>query len=293
MLAVRTRRESGLVLTLASVALAFALAVGVGTTRGSLIDHRLMVTVQASPAAVAQITRFLDWVSVSALAGLAAALGLVACALRRYRAAIAAPLTLLGASIVTQVIKSLAGSSMPSGHTTAGVALALGLVMVAPARLRLAAVAAATAIGTLVGESTLVAYWHVPGDVIAAALVCMTVATLSGLLAVSLVPGPRPTGTACATGTAGGAGRGGEDARGVIRTGRTLAVVAAVDALIVLLMAVLGVRPAGGRIDMVAMWVAHGVPAMFIAAAVLWTARLTHTVLDRPAVERTRRPAQD
>ncbi|MFF0425455.1 phosphatase PAP2 family protein [Streptomyces sp. NPDC004520] len=89
---------------------------------------------------------------------------------------------------------ALVPSGFPSAQSTLAVGIALGLVLVAPYRLRALAVGAATLWAAAVGAYTIAAGQHRPGDVIAAALVALAVT--SGLLAVlarkgKVRPGPR------------------------------------------------------------------------------------------------------
>lgn len=98
----------------------------------------------------------------------------------------------LGAQLVTQVLKaglvrpdSLEGNSLPSGHVTLVASLGLALVLVVPRALRpLAALVAVVVTGTA-GVATMVAGWHRPSDVLAALGVVIAtggVVTLAGAL---------------------------------------------------------------------------------------------------------------
>lgn len=59
-------------------------------------------------------------------------------------------------------------SSLPSGHATIGMSLALGLVMVAPQRWRWILAVTATLIAALFGTGVVLIGWHRPSDVFAA-----------------------------------------------------------------------------------------------------------------------------
>jgi undecaprenyl-diphosphatase len=72
-------------------------------------------------------------------------------------------------------------ASWPSGHATAAMALAWGVVLVAPARLRVPAAAVGAAFALAVGGSLLILAWHMPSDVVGGYLV----ATLWAALAVA------------------------------------------------------------------------------------------------------------
>lgn len=144
----------------------------------------------------------LDVVAVPTVA--LAVLGLVAPAVARGqgRRAGAVVALVLGSQVVTQVLKAVLprsgdveGNSLPSGHVTLVVALGVALVVVLPRVLRpLAAVAAAGA-AALAGVATMVAGWHRPSDLVAAA----AVVTLVGGLVGAHPKGQRPPGARAST----------------------------------------------------------------------------------------------
>jgi membrane-associated phospholipid phosphatase len=100
--------------------------------------------------------------------------------------ALVAALTLAGATITTQALKTLlaaprpvpgpaewplSDASWPSGHATAAMSLALCLVLVCPARWRPTAAAVGGAFGVAVAYSLQVDGWHYASDVIGGFLV--------------------------------------------------------------------------------------------------------------------------
>jgi len=103
----------------------------------------------------------------------------------RPRTAVAVAVVLLGSSVTTQVLKPLLAATRdagwletpvdtaawPSGHATAAMALALGLVLVAPRRWRPYAGVAGAAFAATVGYAILVLGWHYPSDVLGGVLV--------------------------------------------------------------------------------------------------------------------------
>jgi membrane-associated phospholipid phosphatase len=103
----------------------------------------------------------------------------------RLRATAAAALLFAGASVTTQVLKTLlpaerpssvgafvGNNSWPSGHTTAAVSLALGLVLVMSTRRgRILAAAAGAVFAVVTILSILSLSWHYPSDVLGGALV--------------------------------------------------------------------------------------------------------------------------
>jgi membrane-associated phospholipid phosphatase len=124
-----------------------------------------------------------------ALMGLALARG-------RTRLALAIPVVLIMAGVMTESLKPLlahpryaewlgdgqvGAAAWPSGHATASMALALCGVLAAPSRLRPTAGAIGGAFAVAVSYSILVLHWHFPSDVIGGFLV----AALWTLLAVA------------------------------------------------------------------------------------------------------------
>jgi membrane-associated phospholipid phosphatase len=103
----------------------------------------------------------------------------------------------LGAQLVTQLLKaglvrpdSAGENSLPSGHVTLVASLGLALVLVVPRLLRPLAALAAVAVTGVAGVATMVAGWHRPSDVVAA--VGVVVATAGAVsLAEALLPARR------------------------------------------------------------------------------------------------------
>lgn len=130
--------------------------------------------------------KVLDVVSVGAIAVVLLTAIVIAVVRRRWELAAQVALVAGGANITTQVVKHVLLSrpdlgvevgardnSLPSGHTTAAMSIAVVLLLVVPARARPwvgvlgAAYAAATGVSTLVGR------WHRPSDVLASVLVVL------------------------------------------------------------------------------------------------------------------------
>jgi membrane-associated phospholipid phosphatase len=109
---------------------------------------------------------------------------IVAMALARRRPlhAVVVAVVLAGATLTTELLKPVAtmarpaeapplaplDDAWPSGHTTAAMALALCLVLVAPARWRPLAAAAGGTFAVAEAYGLLVMGWHYPSDVVAA-----------------------------------------------------------------------------------------------------------------------------
>jgi len=144
--------------------------------------------------------RVLNTISIASLVLGSAAIVLVAFARRRPHLAIAAAAVILGSNATTQVLKKvllgrpdLVGrpdplgmlNTLPSGHSTVAMALAVGLVIVVPARARPIAALGGLVYATFVGAGTVTAGWHRPSDVVGAYLVVMVWA--GGSLALLIV----------------------------------------------------------------------------------------------------------
>src|ERR1035437_7730185 len=122
---------------------------------------------------------------------------------RRLDLALGAVVVIGGAYLTTQILKydlfARLGSdhgpnSLPSGHTTVALSIALAAVIVAPSAWRSIVAIGVSATATLVGVATVLGRWHRPSDVVAATFVCLLWAAL-GLLTAALV-GHRLSGNA-------------------------------------------------------------------------------------------------
>jgi membrane-associated phospholipid phosphatase len=123
-----------------------------------------------------------------------AALIAVALVRRRPRAAVAAAVVLALAPVSAEILKPLLAhphaavapthispASWPSGHSAAALALVLGALLVAPARLRAPVAILGGLFALAVGVSLLILAWHLPSDVIGGYLI----AALWGALALA------------------------------------------------------------------------------------------------------------
>lgn len=120
---------------------------------------------------------------------LAAGVVAVALARRRRRIALAVAVLLVGANATTELLKPLlaaprahwlistvaepAAGSWPSGHATAAMSLALGLVLATSARRRPVAGAIGALFAVAVSYSFLTLGWHYPSDVLGGFLVAV------------------------------------------------------------------------------------------------------------------------
>src|SRR6185369_7860181 len=124
-----------------------------------------------------------------------AAIGALGLHFGRRREVVAAFAVVVGANLITQVLKialehsrqptSGGGSSsywadllptsnaFPSGHTTAAAAVAVALALVVPARHALAAAIVGTLLVATVAGSVVVSGWHYPSDALGAILIAL------------------------------------------------------------------------------------------------------------------------
>ena len=191
---------------LAGAAGAAVTRVALTTSRGQDLDQRAMLifSLNGDRESFAPLMDLLNTVSIGSVA--LASFGFVIFALlrRRFLLAVGAATLVLGANLLTQVLKRIVltredfgfgtSNSLPSGHTTVVFSLALAALLVTPPALRMLVTVIGSALATLTGVATVVAGWHRPSDVVVA--LCVTVATaavISALLAL-LAPAHRPRG---------------------------------------------------------------------------------------------------
>ncbi len=133
------------------------------------------------PAITADTNDLLHSVTRSTLFLLTAAIVVFALARGRWRLAGVAGASITAAVVTSEVLKNeiltrpqlddVAGieqNSLPSGHATIGMVLALGLVMVAPHAWRWAATGGALVVAVVFGVGVIATGWHRPSDVVAA-----------------------------------------------------------------------------------------------------------------------------
>ena len=173
-----------LVVAIASVVGLVRLAAWALQTRaGQAWDESGMDAVYGGSQALRRVLGLLGEISIgSAGVVLAVCVGL-ALLRHRYAAAIGAVVLVGGANVTTQLLKrvvleradygNLTIVSLPSGHTTVVVSLALAALLVVPRGLRLLTVLGGTTLAVVTGAGTVVAQWHRPADVLAALLVCL------------------------------------------------------------------------------------------------------------------------
>lgn len=176
------------------------------TPRGQLVDSAALQGAQIGRRRIIEpVRQILDVVSVGSLAAAGLLAGAVALLRRRWLLAAVVLTTVVGSNVSTQLLKyvlftrpdfglateGVSRNTLPSGHTTVAMSVAVAAVLVSPARLRglVSVVAAAYAAAT--GVATLSAGYHRPSDAVAACLVVG--AWAAGLSALTvLVSAPAP-----------------------------------------------------------------------------------------------------
>ena len=176
----QTTAESVAVLLATTLGLAWLAQRSQQTELGQTVDQAGMDLVVGDAEATRRLLGWLGVVSVGTLALAVAGLVLVALSRRRYEAAAAAVVLVVGANVTTQVLKRavdredfgmLTVSSFPSGHATVTVSVALAALLVTPSAVRGVVSALATGAITITAAATLVASWHRPSDILGAVLV--------------------------------------------------------------------------------------------------------------------------
>lgn len=145
----------------------------------------------------------LDVVSVATVIAGIVLIGVVALVRRRFVLAAATAILVVGANVTTQVLKRLVldrpdlvdlypgevvgsvNNTMPSGHTTVAMSVAVAFVLVVPGRVRGLVAVLATGYAAVTGVGTLAARWHRPSDVVAACCVVGLWAAVVGAFAVA------------------------------------------------------------------------------------------------------------
>ena len=136
--------------------------------------------------------------STASLFGFGTAWLIVALARRRATLALAVGVAMSGSVLSTEILKrwlltrpaldNFGGvdyNTFPSGHATSGMALSLGLLLVAPVHLARAAAVVAALVSTAFGTAVLSSGWHRPSDTIGAYLVTLAwFSATAALLAV-------------------------------------------------------------------------------------------------------------
>jgi membrane-associated phospholipid phosphatase len=148
-----------------------------------LVHLRTELSTDSSNGFAVIIARLADPIPTFLLLAVIAGLGWM---FRRRTEVVAALGVAIGANLTTQVLKLVLAhprgvgsgieglpwsTAFPSGHTTAAASVGACLILVAPARHRLAASIAGVGFALVVGSATVLADWHYPSDVLGGLLV--------------------------------------------------------------------------------------------------------------------------
>ncbi|SBT43815.1 phosphatase PAP2 family protein [Micromonospora auratinigra] len=142
------------------------------------------------------VDRILNAMSVVSLLATTAVIGFIALIRGRKALAVTATLLIAGANVTTQVLKhflvrpdfgidperAAAGNSLPSGHTAVAASVAVALILVLPAKVRVLGAFLGAGYAAVAGVATLSAGWHRPSDAVAAYLVVGAWAAAGGML---------------------------------------------------------------------------------------------------------------
>jgi hypothetical protein len=175
----------------------------VGTTPGQRIENTALLGAEFRTSAERELG--LERLSVisTTMFGIAVVVVFIV-ALARRRAALGGVVagTMIVAVLTSELLKQLLPrpelvpgpgwllrNSFPSGTAAVASAVAVGLLLVAPSRLRWAALPAGAIYAAVIGEATQATGWHRLSDVVGSVLVVIAVASagLAGLAAVGLV----------------------------------------------------------------------------------------------------------
>jgi membrane-associated phospholipid phosphatase len=169
--------------------------VALRTSRGLILDRAASDAVSSPAPVLDRLHQGLGWMSVGSVA-----VSLMVCVTfavfrRRFDLALGAAVVIGGADLTTQVLKKdlfthvdlgPGPNSLPSGHTTVALSIALAAVMVAPPAWRSTVAIGVSATAALVGVALVLGRWHRPSDVLAATFVCLVWAAV-GMLTAALV----------------------------------------------------------------------------------------------------------
>ena len=173
--------------------LAVTAYVALRTSRGISLDSAAFNAVSSPAFVLSRLYEALNLVSFGSVV-----LSLLLCVTlamvrRRLDLALAAALLIGGANLTTRILKfdvfhriDQGQNSLPSGHTTVVLSIALAAVIVAPSTWRATVAIGVSATASLVGVALVLGRYHRPSDVIAATFVCVFWAA-AGLLTAALV----------------------------------------------------------------------------------------------------------
>jgi len=176
----------------------------VRTGFGQHLDDDALLGRSLNPRVQHASSRLLRTIDVASLVALGGAIVLLAVARARVRLAVGAAALIVGATGTAEGLKHLLArpelrgpdrlpiASFPSGHTAVAASLALGLVIVLPARWRALAAVLGALYAAAVGAATVTAGWHRPSDVVGAFLLTVAWAAVVCAALEAWAPPPPP-----------------------------------------------------------------------------------------------------
>jgi membrane-associated phospholipid phosphatase len=176
----------------------------VRTGFGQHLDDDALLGRSLNPRVQNASSRLLRGIDVASLVAVGGAIVLLAVARARLRLALGAAALIVGATGTVEGLKHLLARpelrgpdrlpipSFPSGHTAVAASLALGLVIVLPARWRALAAVLGAVYAAAVGAATVTAGWHRPSDAIGAFLVTVAWAAVVCAALAAWAPAPPP-----------------------------------------------------------------------------------------------------
>ena len=165
----------------------------VRTATGQRFDQAALLRIDTNPERTRDIVGVLSDLTIGVIFAVLAVCMVVSLLRGRLAYAIAAAVLVAGANVTTQLLKHglltrpdlgysySTNNSLPSGHTTVAVSLALALLLVAPRFSRGLLVLVGSVAATVVGVGVVVTGWHRPSDVLASVGVCLAWAGLVSL----------------------------------------------------------------------------------------------------------------
>lgn len=181
-------------------ALVLLVCIGVVSATGRRIDRELMLAWAYNDLIIGPVGAL---VRSPLIMLVVAAIFVIAVVRRRPDLAVGALLLVGGATLSTQVLKryviaqlTVGENTMPSGHVTVVLSVLLAAMLVIGPRWRRGLSAVAGFLGALTAIGAMIGTWHVPGDVIAAAAVCLV---WVGIILLAITPVARRFRRATAT----------------------------------------------------------------------------------------------
>ncbi|HEY5249129.1 MAG TPA: phosphatase PAP2 family protein [Dermatophilaceae bacterium] len=187
--------EVGALASVGVLGLAMTAYVALRTSRGLSLDRAAMDAVSSPAPVLDRLLGGLGLVSVGSVALSMSACVALAAVRRRPDLALGAMVAIGGADLTSQILKNdlftrlgpgQGRNSLPSGHTTVALSIALAAVIVAPSAWRSTVALGVSATAALVGVALVLLRYHRPSDVLAAAFVCVAWAA-AGMLSAALV----------------------------------------------------------------------------------------------------------